>query len=214
MAPQNLDQQILRMGALAERILGLAQRALVERRVEPVMEVRREDLAIDRLDVEIDEEILRALALRAPVAKDLRRVFAIKAMAIDLERVGDLARNIAGSAQRLMELPETTLPARLEPLHREAAQLLRMALDAFQAWDPDAARGVIARDDRVDALHAEAVKDLTAAMERHPDWIPQAVESILISHSLERVGDHATNIAEDVILVVEARNVKHAEKLA
>jgi len=211
---RELEQQILRMGALAERILRLSIQAVRDRDVALAQSIAAEDLAIDRLDVEVDEAILRTLALHAPLAKDLRRVFAIKSMATDLERVGDLARNIARSAERLSELPTCELPGRLEPLEREASSLLRLALDAFQAQDPDAARGVIARYDVVDALQDQAVRELIDTMRARPEWISQAVDSILIAESLERVADHATNIAEDVILVAEAVIVKHAEKLA
>jgi len=214
MVLQELEQQILRMGALSERILALASRALVERDTELALSIDAEDLAIDRIDVDLDQAILYALALRAPVAEDLRCVMAIKGMAIDLERVGDLARNIARGAARLNEAAECGLPSRLEPLQREAAQQLHTSLDAFQARDAKLARRVISRDDYVDALHAEILHDMMATMSQRPEWVPQAVETILIAESLERVGDHATNIAEGVILIAEARIVKHAEKLS
>lgn len=202
------------MGALAERILEMANRSVTERDGDLARSIEKEDLPIDRLDVELDAAILRALALRAPVAEELRRVIAIKAMATDLERVGDLARNIARSAERLSQRPICDLVARLEPLQVEAAQQLRRSLDAFQSLDAAAARDVIARDDRVDTLQDEIVRDLVDTMQARPEWVRQGVDAVLIAESLERVGDHATNIAEDVILIAEARNVKHAEKLA
>ncbi len=214
MALRELEQQILRMGALSERILALATQAVSERDTQLALSIDREDLEIDRLEVDLDAAILCALALRAPVAGDLRCVMAIKGMAIDLERVGDLARNMARAAVLLGELAESGLPAQLEPLQREAARQLRAALDAFQARDAELARRVIRRDDYVDALHAEILHEMVTTMSRKPDWVPQAVQTILIAESLERVGDHATNIAEGVILVSEARIVKHAEKLA
>ena len=209
----DLERQILQMGALAERILERAIRAVRDRDLPLAEEVDHDDLEIDRLEVALDAAILRALALQAPVAEDLRRVMAIKAMAVDLERVGDLARNIARAAARLAERPTTELPARLEPLEREARDMLRRSLDAFQALDPAAARAVIAADDRADALKDELVSGLIAWIEQHPERAAQAVDAILIAENLERVADHATNVAEDVILVAEARIVKHAEKL-
>jgi phosphate transport system protein len=209
----DLERQILQMGALAERILERSIRAVRERDLPLAEAVDLDDLEIDRLEVTLDAGILRALALQAPVAEDLRRVMAIKAMAVDLERVGDLARNIARAAVRLAERPTTEFPARLEPLEREACDMLRHALDAFQAVDPVAARAVIAGDDRADALKDEIVSELIAAFGRAPELAAQAVDAILIAENLERVADHATNVAEDVILVAEARNVKHAEKL-
>ena len=209
----DLERQILQMGALAERILERAIRAVRDRDLPLAEEVDRDDLEIDRLEVAIDAGILRALALQAPVAEDLRRVMAIKAMAVDLERVGDLARNIARSAARLAARPNTDFPDRLEPLEREAREMLRRSLDAFQAVDAGAARAVIAADDRADALKDEVVHELIASIGRNPELAAQAVDAILIAENLERVADHATNVAEDVILVAEARIVKHAEKL-
>jgi phosphate transport system protein len=205
---------ILRMGAQSEGILEKAIRSVRERDAELASEVQQDDLEIDRLDVAIDEAVLRALALGAPFAEDLRGVIAAKTMAGDLERVGDLARNIAKAATRLSERPTTDLPARLEPLENEAVQQLRRALDCFEALDAEAARAVIAADDRMDDLQDEIVAALVSELRDRPAEAPQAIDVILIAESLERVGDHATYIAEDVILVAEARNVKHAEKLA
>ena len=209
-----LRELILRMGALAEAILAKALRCVAERDRALGQTVQSDDLEIDQLDVAIDDAILRALALQAPVAEDLRQVIAIKTMATDLERIGDIARNIAKSGMRLAERPQTPFPARLERLRSEATGQLRAALDSFQALDVSAARAVIAGDDRVDDLQDALVRELIDGMERAPATAAQAVDLISIAESLERVGDHATNIAEDVILAVEARNVKHAEKLA
>lgn len=208
-----LRQMVLRMGSLAESILDKACRAVRERDADLGHGVKADDLEIDRIDVAIDDAILRVLALRAPVAEDLRQVIAIKAMAGDLERVGDLARNIAQSAVRLAGRAETRLPGRLAPLEREACRLLRLALDSFQQQDPATARAVIEGDDRADDLKDEIVRELIAEIERHPETASQAIDAIFIAESLERVADHGTNIAEDVILVAEARNVKHEAKL-
>jgi phosphate transport system protein len=210
----DLRELILRMGALAEAILVKALRCVNERDRQLGLAVQADDLDIDRLDVAIDDAILRALALQAPVAEDLRQVIAIKTMATDLERIGDISRNIAKSGMRLCERPQTPFPARLERLATEASRQLRASLDSFQQLDAEAARVVIAGDDRVDELQDSLVRELIDGMERDPGNAAQAVDVIFIAESLERVGDHATNIAEDVILAVEARNVKHAEKLA
>ena len=209
-----LRELILRMGALAEAILAKALTCVAQRDRALGLTVQSDDLEIDRLDVAIDDAILRALALQAPVAEDLRQVIAIKTMATDLERIGDISRNIAKSGMRLAERPHTPFPARLERLQNEATRQLRAALDSFQALDADMARAVIAGDDRVDELQDALVRELIDGMEREPSTAAQAVDVIFIAESLERVGDHATNVAEDVLLAVEARNVKHAEKLA
>ena len=163
--------------------------------------MQRDDLEIDRLDVAIDDAVLRALALQAPVAEDLRQVIAIKTMATDLERVGDIARNIAKSGARLAERPRTDLPTRLEPLEREATSQLRAALDSFQALNAVGARAVIDGDDRVDRAAGRAGARADRRHRARPSTAAQAIDVIFIAESLERVGDHATNIAEDVILV-------------
>lgn len=208
-----LRRMILRMGDLSEAILEKAIRSVRERDAGLAEQVEDEDLAIDRLDVALDEAVLRGLALQAPVAEDLRTIFAIKTMATDLERVGDLARNIAKAARRLAVRPRTDLVARLEPLERAAQGMLQRALESFRANDPETARRVIASDDAVDDLQAELTTQLISELERNPDYAAQIVDLILIAENAERIADHATNIAEDVILVAEARNVKHAEKL-
>ena len=210
---EDLRKAVLRMGGLAEAILGKAVRAVWERKAEVAREVQQDDLEIDRLDVQIDEAVLRALALQAPVAEDLRLVIAVKMMASDLERVGDLSRNIAKSAIRLAERPVVPFPPKLEELADEARRLLKDALDSFADSDPGKARAVLAGDDRIDDDQDRVVRDAIEQIGAHPEITSQEVDLIMIAKNLERVGDHATNIAEDVILAIEAQNVKHAEKL-
>jgi phosphate transport system protein len=175
--------------------------------------VARDDLDIDRLDVEIDEAVLKLLALQAPVANDLRQVFAVKMIATDLERVGDLARNIAKSAIRLAAQPQASLPQKLHELADESRRLLREALDSFSDHDAGKAEDVLREDDVVDKNEGLVIQEAIRALGRNPDLAPQEVDFILVAKNLERVADHATNIAEDVILATQARNVKHAEKL-
>ena len=212
-AVEDLREMILRMGARAEAILDKAGRALRLRDPELAREVAQDDVEIDRLDVGIDEAVLGALALPGPDAEALRGMVAAKAMAIDLERIGDLARNIAKSAVRMAERPAIDLTARLEPLEDAASALLHRALDAYASNDPDAAREVIAGDDPIDELQDRIVLEAIAEMGANPGIAPQAVDVILVAESLERIGDHATNVAEDVILIAEDRNVKHAQRL-
>jgi len=210
---KDLRERLLRMASRAEAIIDKAVRAVLERDPDLAREVDTDDLEIDRLDVAIDEAVLRALALQAPVADDLRRVVAAKMIATDLERVGDLARNIAKSALRLAEHTPTLLPASLTRLAAEAQEVLRRALDAYGEGDSEAARRVLDADDDIDSAQDSVVEGALAEISSNPDLASICVDVILIAKNLERVGDHATNIAEDVILVTEARNVKHAEKL-
>jgi len=208
-----LREMTLRMGGLAEAILAKALRAVTERRADLAQEVQRDDLEIDRLDVAIDERVLRALALQAPVAEDLRQVLAIKMITTDVERVGDIARNIGKSALRLADRPIVTLPARLGDLADEARDLLKAALDSFAERDAAKARAVLAGDDQIDEDQDRIVREALEEISAHPELSSQEIDLILIAKNLERVGDHATNIAESVVLATEALNLKHAEKL-
>jgi len=211
---EGLRGNLLRMGGRAEAILDKALRALWERDANLAQEVAQDDVEIDRLEVMIDEGVLKALALQAPVAEDLREVLAVKMIATDLERVGDLARNIAKSAARSAANPATPIPAALTTLARSAQRVLRRSLDAFSRTDAELARAVLGEDDAIDRVQDEVVQSMLRAIEREPGAASQDVDMIMVAKHLERVGDHATNIAEDVILVAEARNVKHAAKLA
>lgn len=211
-AVAELRELLLRMGGLAEAILGHAMQAVFERSRDLAQRIQHDDLEIDRLDLEIDDRVMRALALQAPVAEDLRQIVAIKMIATDIERVGDIARNIGKSAARLADRPAVGLPPRLEQLSADARRQLKAALDCFADFDAVRARDVLAGDDRVDDDQDRVVRDAIEEIRCHPELFSQEVDLILIAKNLERVGDHATNIAESVILAIEARNLKHAEK--
>jgi phosphate transport system protein len=209
-----VTELILRMASCCEAILVKSLQALFDRDVKLAGEVQDDDLEIDRLDVAVDEAVLRSIALQAPVADDLRRLLAAYDIATDLERVGDLARNIAKSAGRMAERAPIRLPAILETLAAETQRMLRDALDAFVHRDAERARRLLAEDDRVDDDQDRVIREALAGMRDHPDQTSQELDLILVAKNLERVADHATNIAESAILVAEGRNVKHAEKLA
>ncbi|MDJ0852736.1 MAG: phosphate signaling complex protein PhoU [Myxococcota bacterium] len=210
---KELRETLLLMGSRAEAILEKAVRSISSRDPELADQVAPDDVEIDRLDVAVDDKVLQALALQAPVASDLREVVGIKMIAADLERVGDLARNMAKSAKRLAREPATPLPDRLLQLARAAQAMLRSALNAFAETDAQAARAVLDADDEIDAVQDEVIREELAELVATPSLASVAVDIILVAKNLERVGDHATNIAEDVILIAEARNVKHAGKL-
>lgn len=210
---EHLRETTLRMGSRAEAILAKALRAVWERDAKLAAQVREDDLEIDRLDVAIDEEVTQALALQQPVAVDLRRILAIRTMAGDLERVGDLARNIAKSAARLAEGSPVRLPPLLEELADQTARSLAAALDSFSHTDAARARAVIRADDAVDEAEGRLIQQVIAEAGRHPERTSQEMDFVLIAKNLERVADHATNIAEEVIFLAEGRIVRHADKL-
>jgi phosphate transport system protein len=206
--------QVLQMGHLSEEILAKSLRAVWRRDAALGGEVRGDDLPIDRLDIEIDQAVLELLALQAPVAHDLRQVIAMKTAATDLERVGDLARNIAKSAIRLAERPEVAIPSDLKMLAEASQRVLRRSLMSLADEDADLARQVLDADDAIDDQQDDVIRDTIATLRREPDAVEQHIDHIFIAKNLERVADHATNIAEDVILACEALNLKHAGKLA
>ena len=209
-----LRQLALRMGGLAEGILDKSLRAVWRCDRPLASEVAEDDLEIDRLDVEIDAAVLNVLALRAPVASDLRQTLAIKNMATDLERIGDLARDMADAAIHLSECATFTAPALLRQLADQSRRSLGRALHAFADLDPDLARTVLDEDDRIDELEDRVIQESIRRIQANPSASRQEIDLILIAKSLERVADHATNIAEEVILATESVNLKHAGKLA
>lgn len=209
-----LRGELLRMAQLSEEILQKALTAVRERDAAAAAQVPQDDLAIDRLDVEIDKKVLHLLATQAPVADDLRRVMAGKMVANELERVGDLARNIAKCAMRLCSGASASAPERLRELSEQSQRQLRRAVESFARDDSDLARRVLRGDDQVDRDQDQVVRAAIEEIALHPEVSSQGVDFVLIAKHLERVADHATNIAEYVILATEARNVKHADKLS
>jgi len=209
-----LRGQLLRMASLSEEILQKSLAAVRERDATAAQQVLQDDLAIDRMDVEIDKEVLHLLATQAPVADDLRRVMAGKMMANDLERVGDLARNIAKSAMRLCTGDSASAPERLLKLGEQSQLQLRRAVESFERDDAELARRVLRDDDQVDRDQDQVMLAAIEEIAQPPEASSQGVDFVLIAKHLERVADHSTNIAEYVILATEARNVKHADKLS
>lgn len=210
----NLRHLALRMGGLAEGILDKSLRAVWGRDVALSEQVMHDDLEIDRIDVEIDAAVLNVLALRAPVAVDLRQTLAIKTMATDLERIGDLARNIAGSARELSAGDPLTLPPLLRTLADVTKRSLSRALQAFADLDGGLARAVLQEEDEIDEFEARVIRQSIEKIRTNASAPRQEIELIFIAKSLERVADHATNIAEEVVLAMESINLKHAEKLS
>ncbi|MFO0691338.1 MAG: phosphate signaling complex protein PhoU [Myxococcota bacterium] len=210
----SLRGRAVKMAELCEAILAKSLRAVRGRDAALAAEVKHDDLAIDQLDIEIDDLVLQILALDAPVASDLRHVIAIKSIATDLERIGDIARNIAGCARRLSEHPPIPLGEELEILEQSSRTALNQAIRAFRELDVELARAVLGSDDTIDELEGRIIRGAISRLSVSPDHTEQEIDLIFITKDLERVGDHATNIAEEVILAAEAKNLKHAAKLS
>jgi phosphate transport system protein len=206
---QVLKQRLLTMGALVEDRANRAVRSLIDRRVDEADRVISSDQEVNDLQIEIDDRCLKLLALQQPAASDLRLITAAIKINDDLERIGDQAVNIAQNVIKV--LPQPPLKPLIDiPRMAEIAQAMtRDALDAFVRRDPDLARRVLKRDDEVDDLKDQVFRELLTYMMADPGTIQRALALILISRNIERIADHATNIAEDVIFLVEARDVRH-----
>ena len=206
---RRLKDELVRMAGLAEAAIGLSVKALVSRDAEMARQVIASDDAINTLEIEIDELCLRAMALYQPEAKDLRLLAMALKINNDLERMGDQAVNIA---ERTLDLLKEPLLKPLIDLPRmaELAQgMVKESLDAFVHLDVACARAVCRRDDEVDRYDDQIFRELLAYMMEDPKAITRAVHLILVSRHLERIADHATNIAEDVIYLAEGKTIKH-----
>jgi len=204
-----LKSRLLEMGGLAEDRLRLAVRGLVERDGTLVEKVLIGDGAINQLHIDIDDRCFKLLALHQPMAVDLRAIVAAVKINTDLERVGDLAVNISEAARRYLQHPPVKELIDIPRMAELAQDMLRDALDAFVRRDLNLAQHVLVQDDALDALKTAVFRDLLGYMLRDTPTIEPALDLILISRHLERIGDHATNVAEDVIFMVSARDVRH-----
>ncbi len=204
-----LSHDLSEMATAAEAAVGRAVQSLLERDLELAEDVLRGDVMIDRLEVAIEERCLRVLALYQPEAGDLRLIAMALKLNTDLERIGDQAVNIAERSIELLKEPGLETPQPLAELARMALAMFRASIDAFSARDTGMARAICLRDDAVDDMDDRIVRDLVDRMLVDRRWISRAVQLILVSRHLERVADHATNIAEDVIYLVEGRTIKH-----
>jgi phosphate transport system protein len=206
---EQLKALLLEMGGMAEENVRLAVKGLVDRERDIIDRALTGDEPINTLHMEVDGRCFRLLALYQPMAADLRSIVAAVKINTDLERVGDLAVNIAEAARRYILHPPVKKLIDIPRMATIAQAMLRDALDAFVRRDMALARHVLSEDDRLDSLKTQIFRELLTYMLQDPGTIEPALDLILVSRHLERIGDHATNIAEDVIFIVSARDVRH-----
>jgi phosphate transport system protein len=206
---EQLKIRLLAMGGLAEEQVRLAVKGLVDRDADVIERVLTGDQPLNALHIEIDSRCFTLLALYQPMAADLRAIVAAVKINTDLERVGDLAVNIATAAREYAKHPPVKKLIDIPRMAGIAQTMLRDSLDAFVRRDVGLARRVLNEDDTLDALKTQIFRELLIFMLEDPDTIEPALDLILISRHLERIGDHATNIAEDVIFIVSAKDVRH-----
>lgn len=204
-----LKEKLLRMASLVEEAISHAVKALVDRNSELAAEVIKRDDEVNMLEIEIDEECLKLLALMQPIAIDLRFITSAMKIGNDLERMGDQAVNIAERTLELLRQPQLKPLIDIPRMATLAQKMVKDSLDAFVNKDTNLARDVCIRDDQVDNLNDQVFRELLTYMMEDTSTITRAVDLILIGRHLERIADHATNIGEDVVYLVEGKTIKH-----
>jgi phosphate transport system protein len=207
-----LKSRLLEMSTLAEQLVRVAVEALHQRDLGKAEAVILGDRELDALEVEVDDACIHLLALQQPMARDLRLITMAMKICNDLERVGDHAVNIAHTVKHLVGAPPFARLPEIEEMARLASEMLSDALDHFVRADSEGARRVCASDDRVDALHDSVYRILITHMMEDPRNISPAMNLFLVSRNLERIADLATNIAEDVVFMVDGEMIKHTSR--
>jgi phosphate transport system protein len=205
-----LKAMISSLAAHVEEAVGKAVRAVTERDGELARKIIEFDPEIDLMEVEVEEECLKALALHQPVAQDLRFIIAVLKVNNDLERIGDLAANIAEQAAFLATARPIEIPYDLPGMAGRVREMLRRSLDALMASDAAIAQSVREADDEVDAIDRAMYPEVRAAISRNLDRMEALIRLLRVSQNLERIADHATNIAEDVIYLAEGKIIRHS----
>ncbi|MFH1901946.1 MAG: phosphate signaling complex protein PhoU [Candidatus Omnitrophota bacterium] len=206
---EKLKEKILKMSSLVEKAIHLSIKALVDRESELAQQIIKSDDQVNMLEIEIDDFSLKLLALRQPQAGDLRLITSIMKINNDLERIGDLAVNIAERTIELLKFPIVKPLIDIPRMADIAQGMVKDSLDAFVNKDSQLARSVCERDDKVDNLNDQIFRELLTYMLQDPKTIERAVDLILVGRNLERIADHATNICEDVIYIVDGKTIKH-----
>ena len=206
---EDLQRDILKMCAMVAALLHDAVAAIKHPNLETARKIFDSDNAIDEFDVRIEESCLKILALHQPVARDLRQVATVFKISHQLERVADLGVSIAERAASLTSLPPLPIPGSLEEMSRQAVSMLDRSLLAYIESDSYIAREICGQDETIDAFNREIIAELTGIMKAQPHLVRTVMHLFSACRNVERVADHATNIAEDVIYLVEARIVRH-----
>lgn len=206
---ENLKQDLLRMAALAETAVTKSLVSVTNRDSDRAREVITDDITLNRMELAIEEQAFKLLALRQPVATDLRLTVAAMRIATELERIGDQAVNIAERALELNSRPPLELPIDIKVMADLALGMVHTSIDAFVNQDPKLALQVCQRDVEVDILDDEYIQKLLDSMIKESRWVTRLHHFIIVVRNLERIADLATNIAEDIVFIVEGRVIKH-----
>jgi phosphate transport system protein len=205
----SLKKKILRLSAMVEENVERAVRSVEKRDAQLAAKVVDMDRAVDIMEIEVEEECLKVLALHQPVATDLRFIVAVLKINNDLERIGDLTVNIAERSLALAKRPDFVFSSNFPTMMEKARAMLKNCLDALVNLDAKLALSVCAADDEVDALYREMFDKVKAGIRQAPDSVDDFLQMLTISRHLERIADHATNVAEDIIYMVEGSIIRH-----
>jgi phosphate transport system protein len=208
-----IREQLLMMGGLAERNLAVAMRALVERDDKLCDTVEAEDTQIDQLEIHIDELVITYMATHGPIARDCRLMLAASKIASNLERIGDQATTIARRSRELNKEPRLSPLVDISTMAEIASEMLRDSITAFVEANGEMAVEIVARDRSVNDLYRTVAKELTAEMIANPKTITRALNVLMIAKALERVADHATNVAEEVFYLYKGEDIRHEPTL-
>jgi phosphate transport system protein len=211
---EHLQKQVLSLCSRVEGQVEKALRAVMDRDDALAQEVEQDDAEIDQREIEVEEECLKALALHQPVAGDLRLIVAALKINNDLERIGDMAVNIARKARGLRDDPPPTMSCDLGTMWTKTQAMLRDSIDALVNLDVAKAKSVCSRDDEVDAMKSAIRKEVEEVIRRQPERVATLLRLLAVSRNLERIADSATNIAEDVIYLAEGRIIRHGTTFA
>lgn len=208
---ERLRSKVLEMGGLVESQINMTTKAFADNNIEVVLDVLENDSDVNAFEKSIDDDCIQIIAKRQPTASDLRLVMSISKMVTDLERSGDEVKKMAKSIRRIQERDVSVLKATTDVRHlaQAASAQIRSALDTFARLDADEARAVIQTDDALDKEFKSIVRQLITFMMEDPRTITTALDIITIARAIERVGDHAKNLAEQVIYIVEGRDIRH-----
>ena len=207
----SLKQKLLAMASHAETAINDAMRALSDRNYDLALQVKANDKVLDQFEIEIDDLAVHLLA-KAPLANDLRLITVAMKISQNLERVGDEAAKVAKRARDLSQEPPLKPVTDIPAMAAMALEMLKGSLDSFVNHDPVAARALIPRDKEVDRLNKQVHRELAHQMVADPETITRCLNLMIVSKSLERIADHATNIAEEVVYLCEAQDIRHAAK--
>ena len=210
---EQLNQQLLEMGALVASSVHRSTQSLIDKNQVLAHQVLRDEARVDQMEIQIDDLVTSMIVLTQPVARDMRMVIAAIKINTDLERMGDLAVGIVERSLSLMHQPALPSLNRFSTLAQLVESMVLESLDSFIKRDADIAHKILLSDDAVDNQRNEITQELVSAMQADPEIIPRALDLIVIARNLERIADHATNVAEEVIFLVKGEVVRHMSEL-